>query len=146
MIRYMNESDRVLFLGLVDEFYHTTAVLHEVPKENFEHTFRQIVENNPFVRGIILEKDAKQAGYALLSLTYSNEVGGLVVLVEEIFVKPEFRSCGLGKELFEFIEQEFGSTAKRYRLEVTRNNTRAVELYKRMGYEPLDYLQMIRDV
>ena len=33
----------------------------------------------------------------------------------------------------------------RLRLEVEAENTKAVSLYKRLGYEVLDYVQMIKD-
>ena len=35
--------------------------------------------------------------------------------------------------------------AARFRLEVTPENSRAAALYKRMGFEPLTYCQMIRE-
>ena len=146
MLRNMEKQDRETFLAMVREFYHTDAVLHEVDPENFERTFEAILEGNPFVRGYLFEYENEPAGYALLSLTYSNEVGSNVVLVEEAFILPQFQGKGLGTELFQFIEREFQGYAKRYRLEVTKTNRRAIALYKRMGYEELDYLQMVKDV
>ena len=43
-----------------------------------------------------------------------------------------------------FAEKEFPDV-RRFRLEVTRCNERAISLYRRLGYEELDYIQMIKD-
>ena len=144
MVRYMRTGDRQDFLAMAAEFYGTSAVPHPVPKKNFETTFDQILAGNPFVRGIMVTHEDRAAGYALLALTYSNEVGGLVVFLEEAYLRAECRGLGLGTAVFEFVEREFPE-AKRFRLEVTQTNERAVALYKRLGYQPLDYLQMIKD-
>jgi ribosomal protein S18 acetylase RimI-like enzyme len=45
----------------------------------------------------------------------------------------------------QFMEQEYPS-AKRFRLEVSKENTRAIELYRKLGYEVLEYVQMVKDV
>jgi len=36
--------------------------------------------------------------------------------------------------------------AKRFHLEVAEENTRAIGLYKKLGYEVLDYVQMVKNV
>lgn len=145
MIRYLNAGDRETFVAMADEFYHSTAVLHAIPRENFEETFRQIIiERNPYVIGLMLCHEGRDAGYALLGMTYSNEAGGLCCWVDEIYVRPEFQGKGLGKALFAFMDREFPQI-KRFRLEVTEVNKGAVRLYERMGYKPLDYKQMIRE-
>lgn len=145
MIRDFTASDHDAFLAMAGEFYTSDAVMHSVPESCFETTFARCLAGDAFVRGLILESGGRPAGYALLSFTYSNEAGGLVVLLEEIYVLPEFQGKGLGRELFGFVEAEYAEQARRFRLEVTRCNERAISLYRHLGYEPLDYIQMIKD-
>ena len=145
MVRYMKETDKNDFIKMADEFYHSNAVLHSVPLKNFAITFREIMNNSPYAKGMVFEHNGEIAGYGLISITYSNEVASLVILLEEIFVRPKYRSCGLGTEFFAFIEKEFGNKAKRLRLEVTHCNTRAQQLYHKLGFEELDYMQMVKD-
>lgn len=145
MIREMKPEDRDLFIEMADDFYHSDAVSHAVPVDHFQKTFEEILKKGPYVRGYILETDGNPVGYLLLSFTYSNEAGGMVAWIEEIYVIKDCRGRGLGKEVFHFLEKEYGKKVKRFRLEVTQENVRAASLYQRMGYEELKYLQMISD-
>lgn len=51
--------------------------------------------------------------------------------------------AGLGSAFFSWLEQTL--PAARYRLEVEPDNLGAIRLYRRKGYAPLPYLQMVRD-
>lgn len=145
MIRYMQLKDKETFLAMTDEFYHTTAVDHTISAECYLKTFDECTSNSPYARGYMLEYEGQNVGYGLISLTYSAEVGGLSVLMEELYIRADYRSKGLGKEFFNFIYSEFPE-AKRFRLEVTAANERAAKLYSTLGFERLDYIQMIRDI
>ena len=99
----------------------------------------------PYARCFICEKDGERVAYFLLAVTYCTECGGIVIWGEEMYVKPEFRSHGIGREFFSYVENEYKDVAKRFRLEVTEENTRAAALYEKLGYGHLDYLQMIKE-
>ena len=68
----------------------------------------------------------------------------MVVWIEELYLRPDFRSHGIGSEFFAFLEQEH--PAARYRLEIEPDNERAAKLYRSRGYEVLPYVQMIKDI
>lgn len=68
-----------------------------------------------------------------------------MVWVEELYVKEPYRSKGLGKEFFAFLDQLFQQKVQRLRLEVEPDNVRARKLYGNIGYEVLDYLQMVKE-
>lgn len=145
MIRDISIGDKEFFIDSCEQFYSSPAVIHSVPKKNFEKTFELLIQKTPFARCLIYELEGQRVAYFLLSFSHSNECGGTVVWCEELYVLPQFRSRGIGKELFSFIEKEYKNTAKRYRLEVTRENKRAAALYSSIGYKYLDYLQMIKE-
>ncbi|MDR1679712.1 MAG: GNAT family N-acetyltransferase [Prevotellaceae bacterium] len=143
MFRDIKPSDKEPFLAMGQEFFSSTAVAHTIDPQHFVRTFDEAIGHNPYLRILIIEIDNRIVGYAQLSFTYSNEAGGMVVLIEEVYIDESQRGKGIGKKLFEFIEKEYPS-AGRFRLEVARNNQRAIDLYQHLGYKVLDYLQMVK--
>ena len=95
MIRGYEASDRRTVTEMLDEFYHSSAVLHPIPRAHFEKTLNAAEAGNPCVRLYVIESGGRPAGYALLALTFSNEAGGDVVWLDEIYIRPEFQGKGL---------------------------------------------------
>lgn len=146
MIRPMRAEDRDVFIGLAHDFYHSEAVLHAVPDGHHEKTFEQIVSDSPYADGFIIEYEGKPAGYALTAITWSNEAGGLVAWLEELSIIPAFQGKGLGSEFFAYIHKHYQGKISRMRLEVARENTGAIQLYERLGFEEFDYYQMVKEL
>lgn len=146
IIRDFREADRKNYYGMAEKFYQSDAVSHPVPKEFFEKTFNMCIEKSPFTRGLIIEQDHIVAGFALLAFTYSNEVGGMVLLIEDLFVLPEFRGKGLVLKFFNYLEAEYHEKIARYRLEVTEANHQAIEIYQHLGYKKIEYMSMVKEI
>ena len=129
---------------MMEEFYSSPAVMHKVDKQNFYNTFDLAVTDNPYVKIYVMENESIIIGYCQISLSYSNEAGGLCVFIEELMIKEEFRNKGYGKEFIDFVFSSY-KYAKRFRLEVTKENENAISLYNKMGFDTLSYIQMIID-
>ncbi len=142
MIRKITEEDRDIYLELAQEFFASDAVLHNVSRRNLEATFDEMVRSDVYAEGYLIEWEGSVAGYGLLAKTFSQEAGGLVIWLEELYLRPQYRCMGLGKAYFAFIMDKYKEAA-RFRLEVEEDNARAMKLYEQLGYERLDYLQMI---
>lgn len=144
MIRRINPNDRNLFVTLSKEFYSTDAVSHTIPHEYHEKSFDELMRSGEYIECLIFEQDGETAGYALIAKTFSPEAGGVVVWIEELYVRESFRGKGLGKAFFKYMEENY--PAARYRLEIEPENLRAKKLYSSLGYKELPYAQMIKGV
>ena len=144
-IRKFADKDKEQYFAMSGEFYSSSAVEHKVPKKHFEVSFNLCVSKSPFIKGYMLFYNGVPCGYALFSFTYSNEAGGEVLLIEELFIKEDFRGKGMFGELFEFIKKKYSKKVARFRLEVTGVNKNAIEIYKKYGFRELEYTQMILD-
>lgn len=143
MFRKLQMSDREVYLKMVEEFYHSDAVLRPVPIEYHINTFNEIMRSDEYLECYMLENCGEAVGFALLSKSFSPEVGGPIVWVEEIYIREGYRGKGIGKAFFAFMHEKLH--ASRYRLEIEPDNKRAEALYSSLGYTELGYKQMVRD-
>ncbi len=142
MYRKIEPEDREIYIQLSKEFYSSDAVLHAIPDENFEKTFELLMKGTPYADCYIFEHDGEAAGYALLAKTWSNEAGGIVIWLEEIYIREKFRGKGIGTDFFAYLDS-IADTA-RLRLEAEPDNKAAIRLYKRTGFRELPYVQFIK--
>lgn len=145
MIRKISKKDRENYLKMAADFYSSAAVLHPIPERYLLDTFDEIMRSNEYLEGYFFEYRGSTAGYALLAKSFSQEAGGPVLWIDELYVKPEYRCHGIGHEFFRYI-RDAARGVKRLRLEVESSNQKAVSLYKRMGFKDLPYRQMIEDL
>jgi ribosomal protein S18 acetylase RimI-like enzyme len=91
------------------------------------------------VRGcaLVLEVDGARAGYALLVSFWSNELGGEICTIDELYVAPAHRSRRYGTRLIESLiagGSLWFPSAVALELEVSPDNPRASALYERLGF------------
>ena len=132
-------EDREDYIRFSTEFYNSSAVDKPVPREHFEQGFDEMMRSDVYVQGYMLVCDGNNVGYCVTMKTYSVEAGGITIWIDELFVLEEYRSKGLGRELFKYIEENGEKKLRRIRLEVELENGRAISLYKKMGFEPAPY-------
>ena len=139
MIRKFVPEDREDYIRFSTEFYNSSAVDKPVPREHFEQGFDEMMRSDVYVQGYMLVCDGNNVGYCVTMKTYSVEAGGITIWIDELCVLEEYRSKGLGRELFKYIEENGDKKLRRIRLEVELENGRAISLYKKMGFEPAPY-------
>lgn len=141
--RMADACDKRAFLEMSREFYSSDAVLHAVDPSFHEKAFAELLRSGTYLTCFVFECGDHVAGYALLSKMFSREAGGMVVWIEEIYVRSAFRGRGVGGAFFAWLRANV--PAIRYRLEVEPSNERAQRLYRRLGFSELPYVQMVLD-
>ena len=140
-----SQQDRAAYIQYSKDFYGSDSVLRDVPAEHFEAAFDCIMDQSPFLRGIMMKENGQNAGYALLVFSYSVEAGGMEIWVEELYIAPEHRRHGIAKAFFAFVSKEYEAKMKRFRLEVMPSKKGLIQFYQQMGFAKLDYFQMYRE-
>ncbi|MFT3914225.1 MAG: GNAT family N-acetyltransferase [Anaeromyxobacteraceae bacterium] len=90
-------------------------------------------------RAVVLEEDGAARGYALLVSFWSNELGGEVCNVDELWVAPEARGRGQAHALISALQAGTGPWPRvpvAIELEVSPENARARALYEKLGFAP----------
>ena len=138
IIRKIKKEDKAVYTEMARDFYSSPAVLDNVPEKHFTETFEAFLGGNPYGDAFVIEADGVTVGYGVLAYTWSQEAGGRVVWIEEIYIKEEYRSRGYGSRFVRYVLDEI--PAKRYRLETEPDNEKAAALYRRLGFEFFEYV------
>ena len=86
-----------------------------------------------------MEEEGLPLGYFALCFTMSLEFGGLVVILDDLYVAPEARGRGIGR----FVMNKIEAVARERKavqifLEVEKTNERAYGFYERRGWKKRD--------
>lgn len=146
-IREINEQDREFFCEIMNEFYHTDAVIKPLAPEKIERVWEDCLKGTPYAKAYIFEDgQGIRFGYSVLGFGYSVEAGGVCLWVEDLYIRQSHRNKGWGRAFFEMILKKYKDCAFRIRLEVEEDNLPAIALYRRFGFETLEYSQMIKEI
>lgn len=137
-------QDKSEVLKMMRVFYDSPAVITKASNEVLSRDFDACLSNSPFIKGFAFIADNKLAGYGMLAFSFSTELGGQCVWIEDIYILEKYRHKGIGSKFLAFVEKEF--PAPRYRLEAEEENTSACAAYFKAGYKKLDYLQLVKDI
>lgn len=145
LVRPMTAGDEADFLALARE--HQTSGVREnaASDEQLKRTFSLIMAGSPYVQGYILMRGGRTAGYALICPTYSNEAGGMLPILDEIYVKEADRGRGLASNFIRFFENIHRDAAVN-RIQVIEGDDRHLAYVEREGYEYLEYIEMFKPV
>ena len=139
-IREITLNDKPIVLKMMREFYASECVATNGSEDIFNADIDACISNSPYLEGYVFEKDGKIQGYAMLAKSFSTEYGKPCIWVEDLYIESECRGLGLGSGFFEFIEEKYKNAI--FRLEVEAENTRAVNVYKKRGFDFMPYLEM----
>jgi ribosomal protein S18 acetylase RimI-like enzyme len=143
--REAKDSDDVasMMMGLYEEDPSTVPMTHDKIAMTL-----QTLRAQP-ARGVVVvwEQGDVAVGYALLCSFWSNELGGDVCVLDELYVRRAFRNQGAVTSLVDGLAQHalpWFRDSVALELEVTPGNDRARALYERLGFSPFKNTRMRR--
>ncbi len=136
-IRQAKEADTELIFSLIRKL----AVYEKM--EDAVITSTEELREQLFVKGnaqvLIAEEAGTAIGFALYFFNFSTFVGRAGLYLEDLYIEPEYRGKGYGKQLF----VQLATLAKekncgRMEWSVLNWNTPAINFYKSLGAVPMD--------
>ena len=121
-------------LTMMHGLYSEDEAPSPVDQSRFPLTIDFFLANPSHGRIVLFEENASLRGYALLVPYWSNEFGGVLVVVDELFVTPKARNRGIARSFFRFLGEERPFEAVALALEVSPGNTGARRLYESLGF------------
>ena len=133
-LKAISEADLTFVLEMMDEFYRDQKMRFDA--EAATVALRQMRTDPNRGSAYLAICDGATAGYLFLTSCFSVEFHGEFMLLDELYLRPEFRRKGLGRFMIEFAEQVCRERGvKTLRLEVGHENSAAQSLYERMGFK-----------
>jgi len=121
--------------------------------ERLDHEFQATVESlsdslfgpNPVAGALLAQCGGQPAGYGLYFFTFSSFVGRPGIWLDDVYVRPGFRRCGLGRALIKAVAQ-VGAERNCGRFEWTALNWNidALEFYRGLGAEVMNEWVLLR--
>lgn len=144
VIRAAVVDDLGSILGLIRELADYEKLGHQVVAT--EELLRvELFGARPIAEALIAEWGGAPAGFALFFHNFSTFLGKKGLYLEDLFVKPELRAKGIGRELFRRLAQiACERHCGRFEWSVLDWNAPAIEFYRKLGAEPMDEWTVFR--
>ncbi|KAB2851662.1 MAG: GNAT family N-acetyltransferase [Ignavibacterium sp.] len=144
IIRFAEKSDTPIIFSLIKQLAEYEKLSDKVITTE-EKIKQSIFGNDQFIEVLIAEFEGKAVGYALFFKNYSTFLGKAGIYLEDLFILPDYRGKGIGKSLLKKIisiakQRDYG----RVEWSVLDWNVSAIEIYKKIGAEPLDEWKIFR--
>lgn len=139
-IKLMQRSDKDVVVDMMRTFYRSPAVLSDGSEEIFQNDIENCVNDSPYLEGYVFWEKDEICGYAMVAKSFSTEFGKPCMWIEDLYIKPEHRGKGMGKQFLNFVSDKYKNCL--LRLEVEEYNERAIHVYKGCGFEILPYTEM----
>lgn len=136
------ETDRNDIKSLIKELYFSPAVIHKPSEDVIENNFNACLDEKLPLTGYKVVKENCIIGYFILSWSFSTEYGTKCIWLEDLYIKENYRNKGIGTDIFNFIKDNYLSRGYRLRLEVEKNNRKAINFYEKNGLVKSDYFVM----
>ena len=137
-IRFAEEKDIPVILSLIKELAQYEKLSGEVMATE-EILKENLFGKRKYAEVIIAELNEKPAGQALFFHNFSTFKGKPGIYLEDLYVKPEYRSKGVGKALLnKLIETAKERKCSRIEWVVLDWNKSAIDFYKKMGAEEMN--------
>lgn len=92
----------------------------------------------------LIEHAGERVGYLILVDFWSNEYGGDLVTIDELYLCPAWRGRGIGRAVVERLLRELGPDAVGLQLEVSPSNPAAAAFYRALGFRPMRNRPLVR--
>ncbi len=130
--RRAQPGDTALLLALSRDFHEEDGSPLDAAAEA---TIAHVAAGEPLAPAYLLEENGAAVGFFILTLGYSVENGGTDGFIDDIYLLPQVRGRGLGKQAVALaMEQARAIGIRALLLEVEAHNSRAYHLYRGMGF------------
>ncbi len=132
--RPCSPSDFDIITEFIIHLYDEDPGLIQMTKEKAFNTLDLLSKKSDLGAVLVIEDKEHIIGYCILINYWSNEYGGNILHIDELFIKEDYRSKGIGSQLIYQLAKSKFADAVGLQLEVTPDNARVKKLYEKLGF------------
>ncbi|HAS75024.1 MAG TPA: hypothetical protein DCS67_12840 [Clostridiales bacterium UBA8960] len=134
-VEYRNyiESDYEALKTMILSLYTEDPSSQTIRESNIKRTVEEYFLRPDKLTIVMILCEGEIVGYSIIVHFWSNEYGGNILHIDELFIKESYRGKGIGKDFFNHLKALDKDTVALL-LEVTPNNTRALKFYQEIGF------------
>ena len=140
IFRKFIQKDKNEVISMMRNFYYSPAVSTNGSEEIFEKNFTECMKTSQFLQGYVICEDEKILGYSMISKSFSTEFAKECIWFEDLYLKKEYRNKHIIPQFIEYLKKLYPEYL--FKLEVEEENTHAVYVYEKSGFEKLPYFVM----
>lgn len=132
--RQFSVGDKKILTEMIFALYHEDPEGEPISMGKIDKTIHELSEFPEKGRIIIFEHNRTPVGYSILINYWSNEYGGTVLAVDELYVRPEWRRTGVASAFIQdiILQNKHGIAA--IMLDVMPANRIARRFYEQCGF------------
>jgi ribosomal protein S18 acetylase RimI-like enzyme len=141
----MQPEEQVIVRGMIHRFYATDPHMGDINDEKITSTFDEFSKSPEKGSILVIKRDELRVGYSILVNFWSNESGGNILDIDELFVEEHERGQGAGTSLIKFVINTRMNDCVAVELGVISGNDRAQKLYEQLGFHLSSNSRLIYD-
>ena len=136
-MRSAGADDIPALLDMMTDFYAESG--YTLDRAHAEQAFTALLGDPRLGRVFMVQRDAADVGYVVVAFVFGMEYGGLMAVVDDLFVRAEHRDIGLGTSALAEVRRICARLGVRaISVEVGNDNPRARKVYDKTGFEKAD--------
>lgn len=142
----LNSTTQEIFITFVKQLYTEDPMGKPISLEKIYNTIKTLQTKHDLGEILLLQYARDIVGYSILINFWSNEFGGNVLTIDELYIQPSHRGKGIGSTFITHLQTSKHNNAVALQLEVTPDNAKAQRLYERLGFKPVENKAFILEI
>ena len=143
--RPYKNSDFSALHSMITKLYDEDPGYARINDSKIKNTINELTKNKEKGEIVIFQSEKEIIGYSILLNYWSNEYGGNILIIDEIYILPDYRRKGYATVFLKHLTDSNKKTSKGIQLEVGMKNKGAYKLYKDFGFDEINNKIMFYD-
>jgi ribosomal protein S18 acetylase RimI-like enzyme len=128
-------EDMPVVEGFIWSLYKEDDEGEPMSSEKIKRTVDFLKANPSHGTIISILADGTLIGYSILINYWSNEFGGIVLYIDELYIQKDYRNKKIGTDFIQHLKSSHYANHEAIFLEVFPSNAKAYDFYKKNGFE-----------